>query len=155
MKLNPKPGMNRGRVYVRDKTSGGSKRIRVTVKVNEVIKPPRLELSESKIDFGRIRYDAKPPKSTIRINNSGGGKLEAKVSSLSDLFKVRLIGDLVEVTPDVSETGIHKDEILIESNGGNDTVPVTAEIELGPVLQIRHRQLERRHERSPDPSCAQ
>lgn len=136
MKLNPEPGMNRGRVYVRDKISGSSKRIRVTVQVNEVIEPPRLELSEKKIDFGRIRYDAKPPKSTIRLNNLGGGKLEAKVTSLSDLFKVRLVGDFIEVTPNVSETGVHTDEILIESNGGNATIPVTAEIEMGPVLEI-------------------
>jgi len=142
LKLNPKPGMNRGRIYVRDRASGSSKRVRVVVKVNETPEPPKLVLSAKEVNFGCITYDAKPPKTTIRLNNTGGGELNAKVTSLGDFLKVKLIGDLVEITPDVSETGAQQGQILIETDGGTATIPVFAEIEKGPVLEIDKEQVD-------------
>ena len=135
MKLNPKPGTNRGRVYVRDE-GGSSKRIQVMVHVLPEKKPPKLELSEEKVDLGTIARSASPPSHSVRVINAGGGELNARIRSLDRKIEARLIGDILEITPDTREAGKIEGEIVVESDGGTANIHVAATIEIGPVLDL-------------------
>ena len=134
LRLSPRPGINRGRLYISGKDSAGSKRIQIKVNVNEKANPPRLQLSEERIDFGKITQGCEKPVATLRLYNAGGGELNPRVTSTYNFFTTELAGDLVTVKLNNSETGPRNGEIKINTDGGDKTVPVTALVEKGPIL---------------------
>lgn len=142
LNFNPVPGKNRGRIYVRAKEGGGSKLIQVLVKMNETVPDPILEVSPNSLDFGSLVLNAEPPKKTIRIINKGGGDLDPKVSCSNKQFNVRLINDLVEVSPDLTSQGELHGELFIESAGGEVKIPLKALIELGPILKVSPKNID-------------
>ena len=136
VKLNPEPGINRGRIYVRDKTGGGVQRIQIMVQKQAMPVLPKLELSTTSVDFGKISYNAPQPIETVRITNTGGGDLKTKITSSGENFDVEILGDLINIKPHTDVIGIKKGEIIVESRGGNSTIDVVAEVEKGAVLKV-------------------
>jgi len=134
--FNPKPGNNRGRIYVRDKKNGGSKRIPVIIQMNQEAEKPKLKLSSKTVNFGSIIVNSSARKRTLRLINEGDGELKPSVSCTNDKLKVIVINDLIEITPDISQEGKIEGEILIKSLGGNGIVKVKAIVEKGPVLSV-------------------
>jgi hypothetical protein len=136
----PQPGMNRANIYVRDRGRGGSQVVRVIIEVEQE-RPPRLELSQTSIDFGALARADKPSRQTrvswsIRARNAGGGgDLALRASVDHPALEVEVHGDIVEVfLQTATDAGPVEGELTIESAGGNAVVPVTAVIELGPIL---------------------
>lgn len=136
MKLAPRPGVNRGRIHVRDRGAGGSKTVRVTVRVDEEPEPPKLVLSADRVDFGSVSRGAELAPEMVRLENAGGGELGPRVSSVEDWVEARLRGDILEVVLDTSHTGRYRGRIVLDTNGGSATIPVAATIESGPVLRV-------------------
>ncbi|MFX0200702.1 MAG: caspase family protein [Candidatus Hodarchaeota archaeon] len=135
IKLNPNPGNNRGRIYVRDKGKGGSKTVRVFVQMEEEEEKPKLELSESSIDFGDVNVHGKATK-TLRLINTGGGELKPKVAKTPNWLECELHGEILQVNLDTSKSGDLKGNVIIESEGGNVTVPIKASLQAGAVLDV-------------------
>ncbi len=141
MKLNPRPGNNRGSIHVRDRGKGGSKTVRVFVQVEEEAKKPKLELSEAKIDFGKVNALARATK-TIRLTNTGGGELEPRVIASPEWLELQLHGEILEAVLDTSKARDLKGSITIDSQGGKAVVPVTASVQKGAVLEVRPSQID-------------
>jgi caspase domain-containing protein len=134
--FSPRPGVNRGKIWVRDRGRGGSKTIRVKVEVAEGARPPKLEVSDARIDFGTLARGAKPSPRTIRLTNAGGGELRPRAAASAAWIEVRQYGEVVDVTPSTQALGEFAGELVIRSDGGEARVPVTATIEEGPVLDV-------------------
>jgi hypothetical protein len=135
MKFNPLPGNNRGKIFVRE-NGGGCKLIQVFIQVKESLPNPIIEVSSDKLEFGKLILNSPPPPKTVRINNKGGGNLNPQVFSSNSRFTVRLINDLVEVSPDVSKVGYLTGELIINSDGGKVNIQLTASVESGPILNV-------------------
>ncbi len=142
IRLNAKPGTNRGRIYVRDEKGGGTRRIQVMVQMNKELEEPRLELSQKSVDFGTLNLNSSLPKKIIRMINTGGGELNAKVTSLSTSFNIEVIDDLIEIIPVVSEVGNLVGEVMVNSKGGDCRIPVIAKVEKGAVLHTSHSRID-------------
>ncbi|WP_167613566.1 caspase, EACC1-associated type [Maribellus sediminis] len=140
--FEPKPGKNRGRIYVRDQNGGGTKRIQVLVQMNEQIEKPRLELSEYRIDFGQLVVNSDVPKKMIRLINTGDGQLNANISCTNPDFQVQSSGDFVEVLPNVSREAVLEGQLIIRSAGGNENIPLSAVVVQGPILGVQPAQID-------------
>ncbi len=136
MKLDPLPGVNRGRVYVRDAGRGGSKRIGVVVHVEEEPEKPCLSLSVETVEFGTVSLGADSPRGTVRLNNTGGGELEPRVASAPGWVEARILKNVLEVTLGTSEAGVLRGEIALATAGGDVRIPVSAVVESGPLLEV-------------------
>ena len=137
--LSPRPGVNRGRVHVRDRGKGGSKTIRVNVQMAEAPPPPRLEVSETSIDFGRLARGARVPPRTIRLRNAGGGDLRPQVTASAAWIGLRLYGETLDVSPETAAAGSFSGDIAVTSAGGQARIAVNAVVEPGPVLAVEPR----------------
>ena len=136
LKLNPGPGTNRGRVYIRDLKSGQAKRIQIKVKLNDSARPPKLQITEKFIDFGNVSRDASLPSQSIRLFNLGDGALQASATSKQPWIKADLFGDILEISVRTGEEGSFSGSVRIDSAGGSKSVPVNVVIEPGPVLKV-------------------
>jgi len=140
VRFSPRPGMNRGRIYVRER-SGATRRIPVEVRVKESPPPPVLVVSQESVEFGTISRDGRSPRQTIQLINAGAGQLNPRVTSRGDWLEVKRTGDLVEVVASTKGSGDLRGEILIESDGGERRIPVTARIDAGPVLEVDSKRI--------------
>jgi hypothetical protein len=91
--------------------------------------PPRLELSATAVDFGRIAYRAQSPERRIRLHNAGGGSLNARAASEAKWLKLRLEGDELALTVDTARVGRHEYILAVDSDGGSGSVLVQAIVE--------------------------
>jgi hypothetical protein len=91
--------------------------------------PPRLELSPTVVDFGRIAYGTKSPERRIRLRNAGGGSLNARSASEASWLKVRFKGDELALTVDIAQAGRHEYILTVDSDGGPGSVLVQAFVE--------------------------
>ena len=91
--------------------------------------PPRLELSATAVDFGRIAYRAQSPERRIRLHNAGGGSLNARAASEAKWLKLRLEGDELALTVNTARVGRHEDILAVDSDGGSGSVLVQVIIE--------------------------
>ncbi len=136
VRLHPNPGVNRGRIYVRDADSGRAKRITVHANVLTVIEKPKIKLSETRIDFGTVNLNAPQPIHTIRLFNVGGGQLDVQAKSHDDWIKEQVLGDILEIKVDTGKTGNFNGIVKIHSDGGNVDIPISLNVEAGPLLHI-------------------
>jgi DNA-binding beta-propeller fold protein YncE len=91
--------------------------------------PPRLELSATAVDFGRIAYRAQSPEHRIRLRNAGGGSLNARAASEAKWLKLRLDGDEIVLTVDTAQVGRHEYILAVDSDGGSGSVLVQVIVE--------------------------
>jgi DNA-binding beta-propeller fold protein YncE len=91
--------------------------------------PPRLELSATAVDFGRIAYRAQSPERRIRLHNAGGGSLNARAASEAKWLKLRLEGDELVLTVDTAQVGRHEHILAVDSDGGSGSLLVQAFVE--------------------------
>jgi DNA-binding beta-propeller fold protein YncE len=91
--------------------------------------PPRLELSATAVDFGRIAYRAQSPERRIRLHNAGGGSLNVRAASEAKWLKLRLEGDELALTVDTAQVGRHEHILAVDSDGGSGSVLVQVIVE--------------------------
>jgi hypothetical protein len=94
--------------------------------------PPRLELSATVIDFGRLPQHGKAPERRVRLGNAGGGTLNARVATQASWLKLRQVGNELVVAVDTTAAGEHEGTVTVDSNGGSATLHVQARVEPPP-----------------------
>jgi len=134
--FEPKPGTNRGRIYIRDLESGQTKRIQVRVKLVETTRPAKLQITEKLVDFGSVSRDAKLPSQSVRLYNLGDGVLRASATTNEHWINVDLYGDILEISVHTGQEGSFTGFVQIDSTGGSTSIPVKVVIEPGPVLKV-------------------
>jgi hypothetical protein len=97
---------------------------------------PRLELSESAIDFGVMAQADQPSPLTktshsLRARNAGGGELGLRATVDHPSFEVHVHGDLIEVSLQTATRyyGRIDTRVTVSSAGGTVVVPITAVLE--------------------------
>ena len=93
--------------------------------------PPRLELSATAVDFGRITYRGQSPERRIRLRNAGGGSLNARAASEAKWLRLHLEGDELALTVDTARVGRHEYILDVDSDGGSGSVLVQVIVEPG------------------------
>ena len=136
LKFNPKPGMNRGRVYIRDRKTGQAKRIQIRVTVIESARDPKLQLVDDLIDFGKVSRGSTVPSQTLRIVNAGDGDLAARATPKDNWVKAELYGDILEISASTEREGKFSSSVHVNSAGGSVSIPVKVVVESGPVLKV-------------------
>jgi DNA-binding beta-propeller fold protein YncE len=101
----------------------------VTGSVKEAPAPPRLELSATAVDFGRIGHGTKSPERRIRLRNAGGGSLNARAAIEVNWLRLRLDGDELVLTVDTVQVGRHEHILAVDSDGGSGSLLVQAFVE--------------------------
>jgi len=101
----------------------------VTGSVKKAPAPPRLELSATAVDFGRIGHRTKSPERRIRLRNAGGGSLNARAASEVNWLRLRLDGDELVLTVDTVQVGRHEHILAVNSDGGSGSLLVQAFVE--------------------------
>jgi hypothetical protein len=134
--MRPRPGVNRANVLVRDRGRGGSRTLRVSVRVRSQPTAPKLALSQQGVDFGTLSHRTRSPQRTIQLQNQGGGQLNPTVEVTDSRIRLRQFGDVLELRVDTTVIGHLNGEVLVHSEGGEARIPVRALIEPGPVLTI-------------------
>jgi uncharacterized RDD family membrane protein YckC len=95
--------------------------------------PPRLELSATVVDFGRLPQHSQSPERTVRIANAGGGTLNAHAATKASWLTLSHQGDELVIAVDTTTVGRHEGIVAVDSDGGAATVRVTADIDPSPV----------------------
>jgi uncharacterized RDD family membrane protein YckC len=95
--------------------------------------PPRLELSATVVDFGRLPQHSQSPERRVRIANAGGGSLNAQAATQASWLKLRQVGDELMIAVDTTAVGQHEGIVAVDSDGGAATIRVTAYMDLSPV----------------------
>jgi Caspase domain len=134
--MRPRPGVNRANVLVRDRGRGGSRTLRVSVRVRSQSTAPKLALSEQVVDFGTLSHRTRSPLRTIQLQNQGGGRLNPAVEVTDPRIRLHRFGDILELRVDTTVIGQLNGEVLVRSEGGEARIPVRALIEPGPILTI-------------------
>ena len=95
--MRPRPGVNRANVLVRDRGRGGSRTLRVSVRVRSQSTAPKLALSEQEVDLGTLSHRTRSPLRTIQLQNQGGGQLHPTVEVTDPRIRLRQFGDILEL----------------------------------------------------------
>ena len=95
--------------------------------------PPRLELSATVVDFGRLPQHSQSPERTVRIANAGGGALNAQAATQASWLKLRHEGDELVIGVDTTTVSQHEGIVAVDSDGGAATIRVTADVDPFPV----------------------
>jgi uncharacterized RDD family membrane protein YckC len=90
--------------------------------------PPRLELSATVLDFGRLPQHSQSPERPVRLTNAGGGNLNAQAATQASWLKVRQVGDELLIAVDTEAVGQHEDIVTVDSDGGSATIRVAANV---------------------------
>lgn len=132
LKFDPKPGMNRGRVYIRDRKTGQAKRIQIRVKVTKSARTPKLQLADDLIDFGKVSRGSRLPTQTLRLVNAGDGDLDARATAKDDWVQIELHGDILEISASTEKEGKYSSSVRVDSAGGSVSIPVKSLSSLAP-----------------------
>ena len=90
---------------------------------------PKLALSATAIDLGRLPQHGQSPEHLVRIGNAGGGDLNARVTNWPSWLKLRQTDNELAVGVDTSAAGEYQDTITVDSDGGTATIHVHVRIE--------------------------
>jgi Caspase domain len=134
--MHPRPGVNRANVLVRDTGLGGSRVLRVYVRVQTKVDAPWLAISEQEVDFGTLSQGTRSPQRTIRLRNEGGGRLNVHGSATDPRIHLRQLDDTLELQVDTSVIGRIESDVLVSSDGGDARIRVRALVEPGPILAV-------------------
>jgi Caspase domain len=127
--------------------------------------PPRLALSATVIDFGRVPQHGQCPERRVWIGNSGGGVLNARASTAASWLKISQVGDELVIGVDTDSPGAHEGTITVDSDGGVASVRVRVQVHLAQATTLsapattRHPPAPQmpgplRPEKPPNPACA-
>lgn len=103
---------------------------------------PRLSLSATAITFGKVEAGSTPPEQLVKISNTGGGKLNPRVSTSARWLSLRHTGDRLFISVDATAVGQHEDVVTVVSEGGAATIRVTAEVSPPPTAGAGAHQLD-------------
>jgi uncharacterized RDD family membrane protein YckC len=93
--------------------------------------PPRLALSATVVDFGRLPENSEPPERRVWLGNAGGGILNARAATQASWLALRQVGDELSVTVDTRAAGEHDGVVSVDSDGGSAKIRVQARV--GPA----------------------
>ena len=134
---NVDPGINTKYILEATSEAGLSNFKTVTVKVEEL--PPRLSVNPDKLNFGTMSKEDEKSL-TFEISNDGGGTLNWRVDDKPDWIDIsQTSGYSVPVTITVSantanlDAGHYEQNIVIGSDDGGVSIPVTLKIEELPL----------------------
>lgn len=132
LQLHPRPGQNRGKVLVRERSTGAVHSVRVTVSVGTTGSGPRpvLHVWPTEVAFGRV-WDGQQPEVVLAVANTGGGELQWAHHATGDFFEVGVQGDRLTVRLRGSP-GRHQGAVTITSNAGELVVPVSVDVVPAP-----------------------
>jgi ribosomal protein L7/L12 len=134
--LEPGPGVNRGAVRIRDAGRAGSRTVRVLVEVLAERAAPQLEVMPSELDFGALSVGAECPPRTLLIHGTGKGATDARAVATNPHIQVDQLGEVITVRIDTVEAGEVAGEVVVRSEHGARIVPVRADVEPGPILEV-------------------
>ncbi len=86
--------------------------------------PPRLELSATVLDFGRLPLHGHSPERRVRLGNAGGGTLNARVTTQASWLQLRQLSDEVALAVDTTAVGEHQGVVTVDSDGGSANIRV-------------------------------
>jgi hypothetical protein len=95
--------------------------------------PPKLALSATVVDFGRLAQHSAPPERRVRLGNAGGGTLNARAAASASWLKLRQVGDDLVVGVDTDAVGENDGTVSVDSDGGSATIRVQARVEPDPL----------------------
>jgi hypothetical protein len=90
--------------------------------------PPRLELSATMVDFGRVVLHSESPERRVRLGNASGGSLDARAATQADWLKLRQDGDVLVVSIETTATGEYESTVTVASHGDSATFRVHAHV---------------------------
>ena len=96
--------------------------------------PPKLELSDTVIDFGQLAQHSQSPKRQVRLSNSGGGVLNARAATSANWLQLHQAEGELVLRIDTTVVGDHEGTITVDSDGGSATIRVHARIAPKPLL---------------------
>jgi len=91
--------------------------------------PPKLALSATVVDFGRLRLHGPSPERRVRLGNAGGRTLNAQATTQASWLQLRRVGDEVVVAVDTTAVGEHEGVVTVDSDGGSATIRVLARVD--------------------------
>ena len=98
---------------------------------------PMLALSATVVDFGKLSLRGQSAERTVRLENAGGGSLNARAATRASWLHLRQVGDDLVITVDTSSVGDYDDFINVDSDGGSARIRILARVESaarpGPV----------------------
>ena len=128
LRLHPRPGQNRGKVLVRERTTGAVHSIRVTVGVRTTAgrQRPVLHVWPTEVAFGQV-WEGQQPEVVLAVANTGGADLRWSHHATGDFFATSVQGDHLHVRLR-GAAGRHQGAVTITSNGGELVVPVSVDV---------------------------
>jgi hypothetical protein len=128
LRLHPRPGENRGKVLVRERTTGAVHSVRVTVSVRTTGggQRPVLHVWPTEVAFGRV-WEGQEPEVVLAVANTGGADLQWTHHATGDFFVVGVLGDHLRVRLRGSP-GRHQGAVTVTSNAGELIVPVSVDV---------------------------
>ena len=95
--------------------------------------PPRLALSATVVDFGRLPKHSKSPERRVRLGNAGGGHLNARPATQASWLELRQVRDELVLGVDTAAVGEHEGTVTVDSDGGSATIRVQARVDPKPL----------------------
>jgi hypothetical protein len=128
LQLHPRPGQNRGKVLVRERSTGAVHSVRVTVSVRTSGGGPRpvLHVWPTEVAFGRV-WEGQQAEVVLAVANTGGGELQWTHHATGDFYEVGGQGDRLVVRLR-GPAGRHQGAVTITSNAGQLVVPVSVDV---------------------------
>ena len=91
--------------------------------------PPKLVLSATAIDLGRLPQLSASPEYRVRIDNAGGGELNLRAATPESWLKLHQTVDALLLAVDTSAAGEFEGTVTVESDGGTGAIRVHAQVE--------------------------
>jgi hypothetical protein len=128
LRLHPRPGSNRGKVLVRERTTGAVHSIRVTVSVRPTAPAPRpaLQVAPAEAQFGRL-WEGQQQEVVLAIVNTGSGQLQWSHQATGGFYTAHRDGDRLRLRL-TGAPGRHEGAVTVSSNAGQTVVPVSADV---------------------------
>ncbi len=136
LQLHPRPGSNRGKVLVRERTTGAVHSIRVTVAVRPTATGPRpvLQVLPTEAQFGRLWEGQQTEVVLGIVNTGGGGDLHWSHQATGGFYTAHRDGDRLRLRL-TGAAGRHQGAVTVSSNAGQVVVPIYADVVARPKQQ--------------------
>jgi hypothetical protein len=95
--------------------------------------PPKLRVSTSVVDFGRLAEHSKSPDRRVRLGNAGSGSLNARGATQASWLELRQEGDELVIGVDTTMVGEHDGVVTVDSDGGSATIRVLVRVDPTPL----------------------
>ena len=110
---------------------------------------PRLELSPSEVDFGRLQVGGPSPQRSVQVRNTGGGSLNARIAEVPAWARAEQAGPNIVLVIDPAVVGSLTGDVVVHSDGGPATIRISAQVDPSPFPAPEPQQAERRLSTAP------